>query len=170
MVCLFPPCFTSRHAQKSPPHITLQPPFRWVNADVPRLEAFLQEFAHQKQSLLITLNGFNAFPPRVIYIDVVRSQELLQLQAHLMAQIEAKLGIIDKVGRKRPFTPHVTVAFRDMSRQNFKAAWPEFAHRQVDFEFMADRLTLLIHDGRCWQLKSEFGLQDENQDSLIQKS
>ncbi|MBD2435485.1 2'-5' RNA ligase family protein [Nostoc sp. FACHB-110] len=148
--------YASRHAQKSPPHITLQPPFKWANADTPRLEAFLQEFAHQKQSLLITLNGFNAFAPRVIYIDVVRSQELLQLQAHLMVKMEAELGIIDKVGKKRPFAPHMTVAFRDLTRRNFKAAWPEFAHRQVYFEFMADRLTLLIHDGRRWQIKTEF--------------
>jgi 2'-5' RNA ligase len=118
------------------------------------LEASLREFAHQKQSLLITLDGFNAFAPHVIYIDVVRSQELLNLQADLMAHMETNLGIVDEVGKQRPFAPHMTVAFRDLTRQNFKAAWPEFANRQMHFEFTADKLTLLVHDGRLWNIKS----------------
>jgi 2'-5' RNA ligase len=50
----------------------------------------------------------------------------------------------------------MTVAFRDLTRQNFKAAWPEFENRQLHFEFIADKLTLLIHDGRRWNIKSEF--------------
>jgi 2'-5' RNA ligase len=149
--------YASRHAQKSPPHITLQPPFEWSNADVSRLEAALGEFASQQQSLSVTLTGFAAFPPRVIYIDVVRSQALVTLQADLMAHMEASLEIVDKVGKKRPFAPHMTVAFRDLTKQNFNAAWPEFAQRQLYFEFAADKLTLLNHDGRRWNITTEFG-------------
>ena len=148
--------YASRHAQKSPPHITLQPPFEWANDQVSRLEASLREFASQQKSLQVTLSGFSAFAPRVIYIDVVRSQELLQLQAALMAHMETDLGIVDEVGKKRPFAPHMTVAFRDLTKQNFKAAWPEFENRELHFEFAADKLTLLIHDGKRWNIKSEF--------------
>jgi 2'-5' RNA ligase len=148
--------YNSRHAQKSPPHITLQPPFEWEIDHVPRLEASLREFASQQQSLSITLSGFSAFAPRVIYIDVVRSPELLQLQADLMAHMETHLSIIDEVGKKRPFAPHMTVAFRDLTKQNFKAAWPKFENCQLHFEFIAEQLTLLIHDGRRWNIKSEF--------------
>jgi 2'-5' RNA ligase len=148
--------YASQHAQKSPPHITLQPPFEWADSDVSKLEASIREFASQKQPLPITLSGFAAFAPRVIYIDVVRSQELLSLQGDLMVYVEASLGIVDKVGKTRPFAPHMTVAFRDLTRQNFKAAWPEFEQRQLHFEFTADKLTLLIHDGRRWNIKSEF--------------
>jgi len=148
--------YASRHAQKSPPHITLQPPFKWADHDLALLEATLREFASQKQSVPITLRGFAAFPPRVIYIDVVRSQELLTIQADFMAHMETSVGIVDPVGKKRPFAPHMTVAFRDLTKQNFKAAWPEFENRQLDFEFIADKLTLLIHDGRRWHIQSEF--------------
>lgn len=148
--------YNSRRAQKSPPHITLQPPFRWADDHLSCLEISLREFANQQQPLLVTLDGFNAFAPRVIYIDVVRSQELLTLQADLMTHMETNLGIVNKVGKKRPFAPHMTVAFRDLTRQNFKAAWPEFANRQLHFEFTADKLTLLLHDGKQWKIKSEF--------------
>lgn len=148
--------YASTHAQKSPPHITLQPPFEWLNDDLSRMEASLREFASQQQPLSITLSGFAAFPPRVIYIDVVRSTQLLSLQTDLIMHMADNLQIIDEVGQKRPFAPHMTVAFRDLTKQNFKAAWPEFEHRPLHFEFTADKLTLLIHDGRRWHMRSEF--------------
>ncbi|MBD2252305.1 2'-5' RNA ligase family protein [Nostoc parmelioides] len=148
--------YASRHAQKSPPHITLQPPFEWVDNNISILETSLRDFASQQQSIPVTLSGFDAFAPRVIYINVERSPELLNLQTELIAHTEATLKIVDAVGKQRPFVPHMTVAFRDLTKQNFQAAWPEFANRQLDFEFTADKLTLLIHDGRRWLIKSEF--------------
>jgi 2'-5' RNA ligase len=151
--------YASRHAQKSPPHITLQPPFEWENNNLSTLETSLREFASQQQSISVTLNGFAAFAPRVIYINVVRSPELLSLQANLASQMETNLQIIDQVGKQRPFAPHMTVAFRDLTKQNFQAAWPEFAQRQLHFEFTANKLTLLIHDGRSWLIQSEFDFQ-----------
>ncbi|MDM9581524.1 2'-5' RNA ligase family protein [Nostoc sp. GT001] len=148
--------YTSSGALKSPPHITLQPPFEWADDNLPVLEASLKEFASEQQQVAITLKGFNAFAPRVIYINVVRSQELLTLQADLMAYTESNLQIVDKVSKTRPFAPHLTVAFRDLTKQNFKAAWPEFENRQLHFEFTADKLTLLLHDGKRWNINREF--------------
>ncbi|MBW4498590.1 MAG: 2'-5' RNA ligase family protein [Scytonema hyalinum WJT4-NPBG1] len=148
--------YGSRHAQKSPPHITLQPPFEWTDADVPALEECLKDFAACRESVPITLSGFAAFAPRVIYIDVVRSPQLLALHADLMTHLESNLGIVDKVGKTRPFAPHMTVAFKDLTKQNFKAAWSEFEKRQLYFEFTASNLTLLLHDGRRWNVKTEF--------------
>ncbi|MEH2383032.1 MAG: 2'-5' RNA ligase family protein [Nostoc sp.] len=149
--------YASSGALKSPPHITLQPPFEWADANLPLLEASLKEFASGQQPLAITLRGFDAFAPRVIYINVAISQELLSLQADLMAYTESNLGIVDQVSKTRPFAPHITVAFRDLTKQNFKAAWPEFEKHQLHFEFTADKLTLLVHDGKHWNIKSEFG-------------
>jgi len=148
--------YASSGALNSPPHITLQPPFEWANANLPMLEASLQEFANGQQPVAITLRGFSAFVPRVIYINVVISQEILTLQADLMAYTESNLRIVDRVSKTRPFAPHMTVAFRDLTKQNFKAAWPEFEKRQLHFDFTADKLTLLLHDGKRWNIKSEF--------------
>ncbi|HYX13618.1 MAG TPA: 2'-5' RNA ligase family protein [Nostoc sp.] len=149
--------YASSGSLKSPPHITLQPPFEWADDNLPLLEASLKEFASRQQPVAITLKGFDAFAPRVIYINVVRSQELWTLQTDLMTYAESNLGIVDKVSKTRPFAPHITVAFRDLTKQNFRVAWPEFAKRQLHFEFTADKLTLLLHDGKRWNIKSEFG-------------
>ncbi|BAZ30858.1 hypothetical protein NIES4074_33250 [Cylindrospermum sp. NIES-4074] len=148
--------YASCGAQKSPPHITLQPPFEWADGNLSVLEAALKEFASEQQPVPVTLSGFDAFAPRVIYINVVKSQALLTLQANLMVHLASHLGIVDQVSQSRPFAPHMTVAFRDLTKQNFRVAWPEFQQRQLNFEFTAENLTLLLHDGKRWQVKSEF--------------
>jgi 2'-5' RNA ligase len=150
--------YNSHHAQKSPPHITLQAPFEWNREAVEVLEQSLSNFASTHASIPITLSGFSAFEPRVIYINVVRTPELLSLQADLMNYVMQQLGIVDPISKQRPFAPHMTVAFKDLTKQNFKAAWPEFQNKSVQFEFIAQHLTLLMHEGGRWNIKSEFPL------------
>ena len=152
----FAQTYDSRAAQKSPPHITLQPPFEWQRDAVPLLEQCLRTFADTRMLVPVTLNGFAAFVPRVIYINVLKTPELLTLQKELMEYLEASLGIVDMTSKSRPFSPHMTVAFRDLTRQNFRRAWPEFQDRQLEFEFTASELTLLIHDGRRWNVSESF--------------
>ncbi len=147
--------YASRGAQNSPPHITLQPPFEWVNTNLSLLEESLEKFASNQKSVDIILNGYGAFAPRVIYINVIRSTQLLTLQADLMIYLK-NMGIVDKRATNRPFAPHMTVAFRDLTKQNFKTAWAEFEPRQLHFEFTASQLTLLLHDGKRWNVKSAF--------------
>ncbi len=147
--------YASRAALKSPPHITLQPPFEWA-ANISTLEESIKTFASGRESVPIALEGFAAFPPRVIYVNVLKTQELLALQADLMVQMKL-LGIVDSVSKTRPFAPHMTVAFRDLTKQNFRTAWTEFQHLPLHFEFTATHLTLLLHDGgKRWNVSVEF--------------
>lgn len=150
----FAECYGSCAAQKSPPHITLQPPFNWLDAEVPALQQYLSTFAN-REPVPVILSRFAAFVPRVIYINVLKTPELLTLQSDLIKHLEG-LKIIDPVSKSRAFTPHLTVAFRDLTRQNFKSAWAEFQQRQLHFEFTADYLTLLLHDGKRWNVYDEF--------------
>lgn len=152
----FSDCYDSRAALKSPPHITLQPPFELQLVNLPALKQCLSTFANHREPVPVNLSGFAAFPPRVIYINVLKTQELLILQTDLMAYLETSLGIVDPVSKSRPFSPHMTVAFRDLTRQNFKAAWPEFQQQALQFEFTANYLTLLLHDGKRWNVSDEF--------------
>jgi 2'-5' RNA ligase len=154
----FAETYNSKAALKSPPHITLQPPFEWEIYKLPALEECLINFASEHSSIPVILSGFAAFVPRVIYVDVIKTPELLSLQKDLMDCVEASLGIVDPVSKKRPFAPHMTVGFKDLSKQNFKVAWSEFEHKELHFEFTATYLTLLIHDGKRWQINSDFSL------------
>lgn len=143
-------------ALKSPPHVTLQPPFEWTIEALPDLSETLQAFAAQVSPMPITLSGFGAFAPHVIYINVIKSSSLLTLQVALATHLEASLGLVDAVGKTRSFTPHITVGFRDLTKENFKLAWAEFQHRPLELEFIATHLTLLQHDAQRWNVHTEF--------------
>lgn len=148
--------YASSGALNSPPHITLQPPFVCEYTNILLIEQALKEFAQHQQPVPIILNGFAAFSQHVIYIDVVKSPELINLQSRLLAYMKNSWGIYDAKSQNHRFTPHITVAFRDLTRENFQAAWPIFQQRQVNFEFTATNLTLLHHDGRLWCVQRDF--------------
>lgn len=143
---------------KSPPHITLQPPFFWQGDNTTPLEDRLRQFAQTQPTVPVTLSGFGAFAPRVLYINVLKTPELMALQAHLKTTLETTLDIKDPKAKGRAFAPHLTVASRRLNRAIFKKIWAELEPRQVEFNFWGDRLTLLIHDGQRWQIHSEYEL------------
>jgi len=149
--------YDSSAALKSPPHITLHPPFRWSPENVEAMNRCLQEFACDRVPVPISLNGFRAFAPKVIYIQVCNTPALLTLQQEIQAVMENSLGI-SMTGTKRPFSPHMTVAFRDLSPYQFKQAWSNFQHRSFEANFIVKTLTLLKHNGKIWEVWKEFPL------------
>lgn len=144
--------YQSRKAMNAPPHITLQAPFEWprfsmANASIEEFIQALSEWATQHPSLPIQLSGFGAFAPRVLYIKVQLTPELLDLHSHLHTYCSQAWSIQDCRFPSRSFVPHITVAFRDLGREQFQAAWPIFKERQFDHSFMATAITLLKHTG-----------------------
>ncbi len=148
--------YQSCQALKSPPHITLKPPFKPSTADVNVIKEQLVSFAIKYSAFPVILSGFNAFPPRVIYIDVEKTPELLQLHQNLNDYLKSVLMDVKDESKQRSFSPHMTVAFRDLTKKNFHAAWTQFQNQTIHFEFIANHLTLLRHTGRCWQIEQEF--------------
>lgn len=143
-------------ASKAPPHITLQPPFLWHLETISEVESSLSKFVQIQSAVPIQLSGFGAFAPRVLFINVLKTPELLNCQTNLMAHLAKELEIIDPVSQNRPFSPHVTIASRNLTRHTFKQIHAELQERQAEFEFICDRLTLLIHNGQRWQPHAEF--------------
>jgi 2'-5' RNA ligase len=155
----FAELYNSRAALKSPPHVTLQPPFPWQGERVPDLDRCLQDFTRERASIPMTLENFKAFKPRVIYIDVHKTPELVTLQKQLLEVLEFELNLIDSVSKSRPFSPHLTVGFRDLTREHFQKAWANFQERKLFYQFTVDRLTLLLHNGQRWEVHREYVLK-----------
>ena len=143
----------------APPHVTIQAPFLWQLEAVTDLELCLQEFAQTIAPVSVELVGFGAFAPRVLYINVSKTPELLALHIKLLAHLEHHLHIVDPVAKSRPFTPHLTLASRKLTRQTFQQAWEDLQTRSIAMKFRCDRLTLLLYDGEVWQVRSELELK-----------
>lgn len=151
--------FESSHSLNAPPHITLISPFRVSNEHLSGLQSILEVYAQGHQSFEVHLKDFATFPPRVIFIDVKTSDTLQQFQNKLENMIRAE----DAFGynyTERPFHPHVTLAFKDLSKENFYKAWDEFKDRNMEETFLADHLYLLKHNGEIWEVFSEYSLDN----------
>lgn len=150
--------YQSRAALKSPPHITLYPPFQWPLTTIAEVKTLLQNFAQTRSAFPITLQGYGAFPPRVIYIDVRPSPVLNLIHQDLLTALDQTLNLRDPRESQRPYRPHLTVAFRDLQRSHFHRAWSEYRDRPFQTEFQATHLTLLSHTQHRWICHQDFPL------------
>lgn len=148
--------YASKAAFRSPPHITLLAPFEWPVADLPELASTLNEFAASQPPVPVTLEGFGAFKPHVIYINVVKRDRLMTIQPELLAYLADRVGLVSARDRNRAFVPHLTVAFRDLKPNMFRQAWSAFEHQEIHFDFTVGQLTLLIHSGQMWTVKESY--------------
>jgi 2'-5' RNA ligase len=138
------------HALKSPPHITLIPPFKKPEMEEGLLVNGLKNFTQNESSFPVTLENFGAFPPMVIFIDIRKNDSLAGLYHRITKNLIPQWKIIPEENRDRPFNPHLTVAFRDLRKEQFHDAWPQFKSTMIRFEFVATGITLLKHNGKIW--------------------
>ncbi len=148
--------YASKAAFRSPPHVTLLAPFDWPVRDVANLGSALNAFAATQAPIPMTLNGFAAFAPHVIYINVVKRDRLMTVQSKLLDYLEEQIGLVSKRDRNRSFVPHLTVAFRDLKPNMFRKAWSVFEHQEIHFDFTVHQLTLLAYDGKMWTAKEHY--------------
>ena len=154
----FQACYGAQKALNSPPHITLQAPFEWSSdRNIEVLTDGLRKFAEEQEGGAIALRNFGAFPPKVIYIDVVQTPNLMGLQQDLAQFVEHTYGFVDR--RYQNFCPHMTVAFRDLTKTAFDQAWPEFSQKPFELDFVAKELTLLRHNGQQWQIYQHYSFR-----------
>lgn len=148
--------FRSARALRSPPHITLIPPFWWAPADRDRLDRALGDFCRDRSPFSVRLSGFDCFSPRVIFVAVQPDQAFANLQAALQGYLQKSLDL--PLRDRRPFHPHLTVAFKDLRRSVFPEAWDYFSEQSYERRFKVEELVLLRHREQAWEVAARFPL------------
>lgn len=146
--------YRAKHALKIPAHITLQPPLKLPESEEKRLISALEEFTLDQQPFDVELNGFGSFPPRVIYVKVVDHLPIVRLHNSLQ-KVMRTFTKNETGGKESPIHPHVTIASRDLTKDAYKTAWPEFREKQYKANFTAESFFLLKHNGKIWELHRE---------------
>lgn len=146
------------HAFKSPPHLTVHPPFAWPERRLPPLMRSLQAFAAAHASFPVQLKDFGAFPLRVVFINVVENPALKVLFQDLIAHLETSLGFSDQRNH-HPFHPHMTIAHRDVEENMFPSIWRHFNAQTYDRTFQADAISLLESVNGRWIEREVFALK-----------
>jgi 2'-5' RNA ligase len=150
--------YQSKAALRSPPHITLHMPFHWKEEKEPSLIAGIKLFTDKVEPVKLCVDNFAAFNPRVIFLNVIKSEQLDKLQSDLRRHFKMELNIFNANYKDQPFHPHITIAFRDLKKSAFAEAWKEFENKEYKAEFIADNVTLLKHDGKIWNVHHQFPL------------
>jgi 2'-5' RNA ligase len=151
--------YGSKAALNSPPHITLHMPFLWNEEKEKKLISKLLVFSKKCDPLKVCMDNFSGFPPKVIFINVTESDALNELQKDLHRFFKTELDIFNANYKEQPFHPHLTLAFRDLKKARYHKAWEEFAKKEFKAEFMADKIALLKHNGKSWDVLKEFLLE-----------
>ena len=152
--------FHSRHGLKSPPHITLIPPFNLTRELEKRLSTKLSDFNRENKPFNVIIDGFGAFKPHVLYLNIIENEKLDLYQKKLNDHLYNHM----KIGKnsKKPFTPHMTLAFRDLKTPMFYKAWKIFKHEKFQASFEVNSIFLLRHNGKIWDIVSEYSLAEKS--------
>lgn len=146
--------YRCRTGLKSPAHITLVPPFWMQPANEQAIKEAMDDLGREVAPFPLATDGFDAFPPRTLFIAVAPSEALEELKKRSDTHWKgyAQLGIRTD---SRPFHPHITLATRDLQRAHFFEAWPQLEGKEWKESWTADALSLLKHNGSCWEVVHE---------------
>lgn len=148
--------FDSAHSLKSPPHITLLSPFRLRGDAKVEVVNLLKNFSQDFKPFEVRLKNFSSFETRVIFIDVEKNSELLDIQLQLEKAARSNPDLFNYKYEERPYQPHLTLAFKDLTPENYNLAWEEFRNQPFDASFTANAIYLLKHTGKRWEVDREF--------------
>jgi len=151
--------YDSKEAYNKPPHFTLQIPFKAPEEIEEVIVPQLIFFAEEQEPFTVNLSGFNHFRKDVIFIDVEDPTPMKSLHAELIEYLRNEMGFTNR-SKNNSFTPHMTVAYRDLTTDNFERAWKEFRDRSFDDSFQVGSIYLLKHDYTRWQPFYEFKFED----------
>ena len=119
------------------PHITITYQENVDKKDLKDVENAVHEVSKRTEPFKVIIKGVGRFYRlRVIYLKVAKSKELKNLSNELSKRITR----FSKIRRLRIFTPHVTLADMDITKENFREAFKELGNKDFSYTFVVDRL------------------------------
>jgi 2'-5' RNA ligase len=148
-------------------YVTPYPHFSYHVAqdyDVDKLESVLKRITSNITTFKVRTSGLGIFTGAspVLYIPVVRSQELTQLHAELWQEISPASSGVQEYYHPDQWMPHITIGFGDISKDNLSQIIPFLAERDFNWEITVNNLALIYDTGTKQELKSRFDITNES--------
>lgn len=133
-------CDTYRSVQsKIGPHLTFTFQPNVSNSDIEKIEDVIEQITREIKPFKIEALGIARFyKTKTIYMKISRSEMLKETYRMLSYRLR-KYG---KIRRYRPFNPHVTIAFDDITDENLSKAFAILKKRKFHYKFVFDRIYL----------------------------
>jgi 2'-5' RNA ligase len=143
------------HALKSPPHITLVMPFRAGEEDLAVLASRLRSVSIQHFPFHLQFQGYDHFGDRVIFAQAMPSEPLSVLRDAVLHALPEALAR-QVTTRSSGFHPHLTLAHRDLSPEQFQEVWSYLTSIPLEHESRIDAVCLLVHEQKRWHVVERF--------------
>ncbi len=142
-------------ALRIPVHITLIPPFYTGEDDLLDLAHCLSRARQDYLPMRIEARNFGVFLPRVVFVDVVRSPELVFLQNDLQERLQED-AFIEAEKQYREYRPHITIASKSLTKKLFAKAWEKFSYMHYDASWVAEEFIRYQHIDGIWVEKESY--------------
>lgn len=149
--------FESSKAYKNFPHITVIPPFQYDGDKESEVVGKFLKMELQASPFKIKLCGFSCFANKIQPVIFIKPENIAELrEIYRQASPAMPFNYVDN------FNPHLTVAYRDLSSENFEKAWKEYETMPFDESFQVEKIGLYKHFDGKWNLISEKELQKKS--------
>lgn len=139
--------FYSLGSYKNFPHITLIRPFPFDESQENILVDKFSEMALKTTTFNVNLKDFGCFPNKDNPVIFIKPENKGELQK-LYDEVQTKMNF-HSYGK---LNPHLTVAYKDLSPENFQKAWKEYKTKTFEDSFLVDKICLFKHFNGKWNL------------------
>src|SRR5260370_23587980 len=131
--------------------------------DVDELESILERITSNIPTRQVRTSGLGIFTGAgpVLYIPVVRSQELTELHQELWEVIPTADSGVQEYYHPDQWMPHITIGFGDMNKDNLSRIIPWLAERTFNWEITINNLALIYDTGTKQELKARFDISNQ---------
>ncbi|MFA8449569.1 MAG: 2'-5' RNA ligase family protein [Bacteroidales bacterium] len=154
--------FNSKHALRSPSHVTVLSPFYLKSEKKEDACLYLKKFFQEINSFNIQLKNFNHFGERVVYIQITNHKELKELHEDLKKDFYSQAFIDSVPIQKYPYNPHLTIAFKDLKSYYFAKAERYYMKLKYLRNFTVEKIHLFNYRNSRWFKIDEFQLNKKH--------
>lgn len=124
------------------------PHFSWHVAegyDQEALRQILEEVCKDTAPFLVQTSGLGIFSRErpVVYLALVKTQEMLEFHQHLADRLEPVAQGINYYYAPTNFMPHITLVFEDICLENIECVLGQLIFRPFQWTFLVDNLALI---------------------------
>ena len=152
----------SKHALRTPPHITVIPPISVNDDEEKSLLKIAEKISKVIHPFTLQLDRYDSFKPRVVFIHPEDSIELNDLQVVWRRELLASIPHVLEKYPERPYHPHITLAHRDVTPEQFKKIWMHYAEQKFSSSFGVKSFWILKHNRNGWEPEKEFLLKEKD--------
>lgn len=136
-----------------PAHFTIKAPFE--TDDIAKVQEILEKFSEMEKAQPLTMEGYDHFDDRVIYMSVTLSKEAKEVHDRLIDEL-MKVPYIhfkDNEGKNKIF--HVTITSKKI-RDKFQDIWDYVNEHPYSYEDYFDNITLYKWVPYRWEVCREY--------------